>query len=70
MHDNNDINDIAEFILLHYILSPSKRVKSTNYCYLPILHVRINTRRQQVKVEKFRILLDSGFSSTIVTRRL
>ena len=46
MYDNNDVNDIKEYILLYdNIFNPSKRVKRTKYYYSPILQVCIYTRR-------------------------
>ena len=66
----NKVNKISEFNLLHDILNPSKRTQNFNNHYSPILHVCMNTREGGTKFNNFRNLLDSGFSSTIVMRRL
>ena len=38
MHDNNDVNDIAECSLLNDILYTSRCVTIKKYCYSPILY--------------------------------
>ena len=40
---NNDINNISEFNLLHDILNPSKCGNNENSNYSAILHVGMNT---------------------------
>ena len=67
---NKDVNNIAKYILLHGILNSSKRTKNINSHYSPLLHGFMNTRKGKAKFKKFRILLDSGFSYTIVMKRL
>ena len=67
---NNGVNNIDEINLLHYILNPSTRSKNINYNYSPILHGCINTHRVRGKYILLRILLDTGYSYTIVTRKL
>ena len=69
IHDN-EVKNIAECNLLHDIINPPKHAKNMNSHYYPILHVRLNNRKCRAKFKKFRILLGSGCSSTIVTRRL
>ena len=49
MHNNNEVNCIAEFNLLHYILNPSKRVKGKISHYSHILHGCMNTHRGKTK---------------------
>ena len=44
IHDN-DVNNIAEWNLLHDIINPSKHVKPPNYHYSPILDRCMYTRR-------------------------
>ena len=60
------VNNIAECNLLHDVLNPSKRIKYINSHYYHIIHRCINTRMGREKYKYFQILLDSGFSSTIV----
>ena len=67
---NNKVNNISECNLLHDIINHTKHAKILNNHYSPILHVCINTRKVKEKFKKFRILLDSGCSSTIVMVRL
>ena len=43
MHDNNDVNDIAECSLLNDILYTSRCVTIKKYCYSPILYRYIYT---------------------------
>ena len=50
--------------------SPPKCTKNLNIHYSPILHVCMNNRIVKARFENFRILLDSGCSSTIVMGRL
>ena len=66
--DYSDINNIDECNLLQDILNPCKCTKNTNSYYYTILHVCMNTCRGRRKEEKKRILLNSGCSSTILTR--
>ena len=66
---DNDLNHINEFNLLHGILNPSKHTKNNDSRYYPILCVCMNARRGKGEY-KNRIVLDSGFSSTILMIRL
>ena len=68
--DNNEVNNIAEFNLLYDIINPPKRAKNLNSHYDPILHGCMNTRKVKAKFKNFRILLDSGCSSTTLMGRL
>ena len=67
---NNEVKNISEYNLLHDIINPPKRAKNLNSRYAPILHGCINTRKDKAKFKNFRVLLDSGCSSTIVMGRL
>ena len=69
IHDN-EVKDISELNLLHDIINPPERAKNINGHYSLILHRCMNTRKWRENFKKFRILLDSGFSSTILMRRL
>ena len=69
IHDD-EVNNIAEYNLLHDIINPSRHTKQLNSHYSPIIHGCINTRKGKKKFRKFRILLDSGCSSAIVMGRL
>ena len=67
---NNEVKNIDEFNLIHYIINPPKRAKNLNIHYSSILHGCMNTRRGKAKFKNFFILLDSGCSSKIVMGRL
>ena len=69
IHDNK-VKNIAEYNLPYDILNPSKRTKNINNHNYPILHGGMNTRRGKEKSKLFQILLNSEYSSTIITRRL
>ena len=69
IHDKK-VNTIAECNLIHDIINPLKRTKQLNSHYSPILHWRMNTRKDGENFKNFRILLDSGCSSKIVMKRL
>ena len=66
---SNKVNNIYEFNLLHDILNPYKHTKNINSHYNPIIHGSLNTYKGRSKFKSFRILLDSGCSSTIVMNR-
>ena len=66
----NKIDKIAEYNLLYDILHPSKCTKNINSHSSPIINGCMNTRKVRDKFNNFRILLESGHSSTIVTRSL
>ena len=65
IHDNK-ANNITECNLLHDILNPPKRIENLNIHYSYILHGCMNTIKGRARFNNFRILLDSGCSSTIV----
>ena len=69
MHDK-EVNSISELNLLLDILNSPKLTKHLNSHYYPIIYGYMNTRKGKSKFKKFRILLDSGCSSTIVMGRL
>ena len=69
IHDD-EINNISECNLLHYIINPPKRTKNLNSHYSPILHRCMDTRKGKSMFNNFRILLDSGCSSTVLMGRL
>ena len=69
IHDKK-VNKIAECNLLHDITNNTKRTKNLNKHYSPIIHGCMNTRKGKSKFLKYRILLVSGYSSTILTERL
>ena len=62
----NEVKNISEYNLLHEIINPPKRAKHLNSHYSPILHGSMHIRKGKSKFIFFRILLESGFSSTIV----
>ena len=69
IHDNEE-NNIAKCNLLHDMINPFKRAKNINiHCY-PILHGCINTRKSRAKFKNLRIILNIGYSYTIVMIRL
>ena len=69
IHENK-VNNIAEFNLIHDIINTPKRTKNLNSHHSPILHGFMNTRNDKAKIENFRIILDIGFSSSIIMGRL
>ena len=40
---DNEVNNIAEYNVLHDIINPPKRTETFNIYYSPILHVCMNT---------------------------
>ena len=66
----NEVNNIAEFNLLHDIISPPKRAKNINSHYSPIISGCMNTRKGREKLKNFQIILDSVCSSTVVMRKV
>ena len=62
----NEVNILAEYNLLDDILNPSKCNPNSNIHSSPIIHVCMNTRKDRAKFKNFQILLDSGYSSTIL----
>ena len=62
---NNEVNNIAEWNLLHDIINPPKQTKILNIHYSHILHGCMNNRKGRSKSKNYRIILDSGCSSTI-----
>ena len=67
---DNKVNKIAECNILHDIINPSKRTKKLNIHQSPITHECMNTRKGKSMFKNFRILSDSGCSSTILMSRL
>ena len=63
------VSEISECNLLHNIKNPYKCTKNINSHYSPILYGWMNTRKGRAKF-KNRIISDSGYSSTILMRRL
>ena len=63
---NNEVNNIYGCNLLHDIINPPKRAKNVNNHYSPILHRCMNNRKGKARLKTFRVLLESGYSSTIV----
>ena len=71
IHKNdNEVNNISEYTLLHDIINPHKRAKNIGSHYSLIIHGCMNTRRFGAKFENFKIILESECSSTIVMGRL
>ena len=69
IHDNK-INNISEWNLLHDIPNPLKHTRNINSHYFTIMCGCMNMRRGGEKYKTFWILFDSGFSYSVVTRRL
>ena len=67
---DKEVNKTAECSLLHDTINNNKCTKFLNIHYSPILHGCMNTKKVKTKFKKFRILLDSGCSSTIIMIRL
>ena len=67
---DTEVNNIVELNLLNGIFKTDKRTKILYIHYSPILHGCMNTIKGKAKFKNFRILLDSGFSSTIFMLRL
>ena len=63
---NNEVKNISECNLLHEIINPPKRAKKLTIHYSRIIHVCMNTKKGRAKFKNFRIILDSGCSSTVV----
>ena len=64
------VNNIFECNSIYGILNSPKRTKYINRHYSPIIRGCMNKRKGKVKFENFRVLLDGGCSSMIVTRGL
>ena len=69
IHDNK-VNNIAEYNLLHDIINPPKCARNLNSHYSYISHGCMNTRKGRAKFKNYHILLDSGYSSTILMESL
>ena len=52
------------------MINPTKRTKNLNRHYYSIINGCMNTIKGRVKFKNFRILLESGFSSTTVMGKL
>ena len=68
--NDKKVKNIDKWNLLHDIINPPKRTENIDSHYSPILHGCMNIRKGREKFKNFQILLDSGCSSTIVTRSL
>ena len=68
MH-GNEVNKISLCNLLHDMINSSKHTKNLDSYYSPILYGCMNTQKGRAKFNNFRILLDSGCSSTITIKR-
>ena len=66
----NKVNKLSEWNLLYDVLNPPKHTKKLNRHYSPIIKGFMNTWKFKGKFKVFKILLDSGYSTTIVTGRL
>ena len=65
-YSGNDSNKEIECNLLNQIQRPEKLANNVNIHYYPILQGCMNTVGGIEKVKNLRILLDSGFSPTII----
>ena len=63
--NDNEVNKVYKCDLLHNVINPPKRIKNIDIHYFPILHGFMNTRKGKVKFNIFRIILESGCSSTV-----
>ena len=63
--NDNIVNKIAEYNLLHYIPFSSKNAKHTNSNCYPILHRCMIKQKGTTRFKHFIILLDIGCRSTI-----
>ena len=68
--NDNKVNTINEYNLLHGILNISKYTKNKHIHYSPIVHVCMNICRGKDRLNSFWILLYSRYSSNIVVRRI
>ena len=62
----NKVNKIYECNLLQDMINNSKQTKTLNIHYSPILHVCMNTQKGRSELKNFLILLNSGYSYTII----
>ena len=67
--NEKEVNETAEYNLLHDIFNPTKPAKNLNSHYSPIIKGSNNTRHGREKFKNFQIILDSECSSTIVMGR-
>ena len=56
---NNEVNNIAEYNLLHDIINPPKHANNLNINCSPIIYGCMNTIKGKEKFNNFSILLDS-----------
>ena len=68
--NDNKVNNVFECNLPHDMLNTYKHTTNINSHYSPILHVCMDTRNIKARFNNFRILLYSGYSSTILMRWL
>ena len=67
IHDK-ELNNIAGCNLLHIIINPPKQ--KIDFHYSTILYGCMNTKKGRVNFKIFKILLNIGYSSTIVIGNL
>ena len=65
-----DVNNIAECNLLNDITNPTKCEKNKISHFYPIIYECMSTSRGEAKFKNLWILLDSGFSSTDIIRKI
>ena len=65
---NNSIK--RECNVLSYFLNITKRARTKNSHYSPIIQGCMNTRSGRAKFKNFQIILDNGRSSTIMMGKL
>ena len=68
--NDNEVKNISHCILLHDIKNPPKRAKNINSRSSPILHGCMNTGNDRANFKNLQIILDGGFFSTIVTKKI
>ena len=56
IHDN-EVNNIPEYNLLHYLINPPKHTKHLNSHYSPILHGCMNTKRAKQSLRTLNPIL-------------
>ena len=66
----NKVNKITECNLLHDIINYPKHTKHLNIYYYSDIHGWMNTQKGRAKFKNFRILLNNGYSYTIVMGRI
>ena len=67
---NKEVNNIAEYNLLHDNLIHFLNAKKFNIHYSPNIHGFMNTRKGKAKFKNYQIILDSGCSSMVLIVRM